>query len=360
MHSLLQLVVPCALAASLAAQRTVTIPRGFDNVESLSAPASTAHPFHAKFARYQLLDSSLVGTPILGIQKLELRRDGETAAGTFPARTTNLQLLIAHGNAATFSTQFAANYVGAPVKVVASKAFNFPDLSAAGPSPAPFGISIPFDSGMKFDYDGSHELLIEFQCDTTTPDSKPWPLEAVDSSAPGVGQVGFFESFGYCTTANGPFLIFARPPETSSAGQVTITTYALGAPNLAAGALALGFSDPNLPNVFCARLRTSADLVVPVTASATGEMGTATTPLVLRGPYSADLTLYLQYVALDPLQAPLPGVALSDGAKARVVGPTRKVQLLRTSATSATLPPTALPSGQRSPLLGLVMRLSYP
>ena len=262
--------------------------------------------------------------------------------------------------ATSFSTQFGSNYVGAPVKVVAKAAFNFQDLSAASPSPAPWGISIPFDSGQIFNYDGQHELLIEFQCDTTTPADKSWPLEAVDTTTAGIGQVGFFEPFGYCTTQNGPFLIFPRPPETSAAGVVTVASFAKGAPNSAPAALGFGFSDPNLANVFCAKLRTSADLLIPLTASATGELGTPLAPLVLQGPYSGDVVFYLQYVALDPSQQPRPAVALSDGAKVRVVGPTNAASMLRVFSTSATLPPSSLPSGQRSPLLGLVMRFTYP
>lgn len=358
---------PCALlvgatllVAPVLTQRTVTFPAGFDATESYSAPAASAHPFYAANARWQLLYTSARGSAYVGIQKLELRRDGGTAAGVFPARTTNLVVLFAHGEATTFSTQFSGNYVGTPVKVVSRKGFNLPDLSAASPSPAPWGVAIPFDAALTFDYDGGHDLLVEFQCDGTTPVDKSWPLEAVDSGSPGIGQVGFFDGFGYCTTQNGQFLSFPRPPETSSTGTVTIASFARGAPNNAPGALGIGLSDPNLPNIFCAKLRTSAELLVPVTASALGEIGTPIAPLVLQGPFAGPVVFYMQYVALDPLQAPKPTVALSDAAKVRVVAPTASVRLLRLFSTSATLLPTAMSSGQRSPLMGLVMRLTYP
>ena len=344
---------------SLVAQRTVTVPRGFDSVESISTPVSAGHPFFAANARWQVLDGSLRGNVINGIQKLELRRDGDTATGSFPARTTKLQVLFSHGNAATYSTQFAGNYVGAPATMFAKQAINLPDLSAATPTPAPWGIAIPFDSGKTFNYDGAHELLVEFQCEATTPVDKLWPLEAVDSTGPGVGQVGFLEQFGYCTTPNGSFLIFPRAPETS-AGVVKLTCMGRGAPNNAPGALGIGFSDLALGNVFCAKLRTSAELLLPVTALATGEIGSSAQPISLQGPYSGDATLFLQFVALDPSQQPKPGVALSDAAKVRIVSGTAAVAMQRLYVTSGSLPPSSLPTGQRSTLLGLVMRLTYP
>jgi|SoiMethySBSTD1v2_1073268.scaffolds.fasta_scaffold440049_2 hypothetical protein len=354
--TLLAALLPCRAFA----QRTETSPPGWGATESLTTPALSAHPFYAANARAQYVDDGLRGTPIAAISKVELRRDGTAPAGSYPARTTNLALLLAHASSAAVTTQFATNYAGVPTTVVARKKISLPDLSAPSGQPEPWSVAIPFDSGQGFSYDGNNALLVEFQCDGTAPADKEWPLDAVDTCDPGVGQVRLLDSFGYCLTRNGPFWLFVRPPLTSAANVVTLAVFARGAPSSAAGALGIGLTDPNLPGILCNNLRTSAEILLPVTSNATGEVGSPALPMTVPAPFVGEIAVCLQMVALDSFQAPRPNVALSDASQARLFAAGHAVAVQRVLASSSSILPGSMPSGVRSPLLGLVMRLSFP
>ncbi len=343
------------LAAVLPAQ-AFTSPRGHETQECFGPAATTQHPFYAAVARFQYVDGTQRGTPRSGISALELRRDGETPPGVHPARKiTKLTLLLAHADLGRIGTWMPSNYLGQPTSVVSAQKLDLPALDAAPSVPAPWSIVIPFQSSTTFSYDGVSDLLFEFQCeqDPLTADQK-YCLEAANDTPAGQGAVSYLDTslLGSCQTVFGNFWQVVPLPQTSAAGLVTLRTVGSGGPASSTGVWALGLSDPKLTGIFCAPLRTSAELLLPATSNALGQVGAGTAPLALSFAYPGPLTLYSQLALLDG-----GGLKLSDACALRVVGPGAIRPLRRISATNASGTAATLFLGTVSPLLCLVVRL---
>lgn len=343
----------CALASTvvLAAQtQFVTVPQDLDAREG-NAVATFVHPFGYSQSRFQYTDGGQRGTARPGISKLELRRDG-LAQGSFPSRTANLALVMAETDVGQLTTNFAANYSGAPTTVFLRKVINVPDLSAAPPTPpAPWTIAFPFDAN--WNYTGAKDLLWEIQVDANTGIGAPLALDAVQIVVPGEGSYSY-DGLTSCTTASGSFTIYGIAPRTARDGTVTFATYAAQGPVSAPGVLALGLSDPNLVGVFCAPLRTSAEVLVPVATDATGSIGAPSAPLALGFPFPGPLTVFSQFAVADAVQSAVP-IALSDAVRSEIVA---WVPDFKVSRLSSTLSANA-PSGVRSSYQVLVARLVY-
>jgi hypothetical protein len=325
-----------------------TVPLGLEAREG-NGCSIWANPFAAPQGRFQYSDAALRGPARPGLQRLELRRDA-TQVGTFPARTARVGLLLAECDAAALTTAFAANYAGNASLVFSPKPVAIPDLSALPVgAPAAWSIAIPFD--VPWSYSGTLDLIWEVQLDSNSQPGMPLALDSVEASAPGQGAFAYL-GMQPCTSPNGPFNIYAQPPATSSAGVVRLACTALRGPSSAIGVLALGLSDPNLTGIFCAPMRTSADVLLPVLGDATGAFGTVQQPIGLVFPFSGPVSVYAQFAALDPTE-PIVGLDLSDAVRLQVLG---WVPPFQTSRLSSTLSPNA-PLGVRSDYHVLVARM---
>lgn len=305
------------LSTASLAQQTITIPPGRATTEG----ESEITPFIPWYSmsgqgRYQWLSGENRGPAIAGIAKLEMRRDGKSGAGVYPARTTDLEVVMAHTNAAAPSTVFADNYKGKVSTVVLPRrTVDLPDHSANVGAPAPWTIVIPFD--VPFSYNGTDDLLVEMSCLNTSP-TGGYSLDAEDGVPVRSAHADYIDPAGKCTTQQGSFEIFA--PMTNFGfvnGEVKLGLFAMGAPAGEAGVLCLGLNDPNstFDGRLCAPLRTSLDVTVPVTsANTTGWIGSPMHPLVLSFPDpQATVRLRAQFAVLDvSRQAPMLPVALSD------------------------------------------------
>jgi hypothetical protein len=311
-HFLLPLF-PC-FAAAAGAQTTFTAPLGHDAKEGASA-VSFNSPFTTVESRYQYCYGGLRGAPRNGLKAVALRRDGDAPTSPeYEARSLTLAVKLAHANYATLTTTFASNYLTPAVTVFNAKTVNLPShANQPGTPPAAWSVSVPFDA--LFSYNGSNDLLLELVV-TDGSSIKGYSLDCVDARGLGHGAVTYLDPNGKCTTANGPYEMYAFAPTTSVANLANVRVYGAGAPSSTPSALLVGLSDPNLGGVFCAPLRSSLELTVPLLSSATGGFGSVGAPLSYSFPIGAPLSLYLQFASLTP--APNT-VHLSDAVRVDLV-----------------------------------------
>ena len=316
MSKQLSLLAIALLTSASAAQNYFSAPPGYLTVEGNgSTPNFT--PFYDKSSRAQWLYGGLRNNVYPAINRFEQRRDGVAASGTYPARTIDLAVVMADCDLNSVSTTFATNYANTPTTVYTKKPTNFPDHSANVGSPAPWSISVPYDSN--YLYLGLKDLLLEVQVDNLA-GNVAYSVDCVSlgsSTNPGQGSFSYVNTGGYCTTPNGQFWIYGRNPQTDVAQNCTFTTYAVRGPSNAPAVLAMGFSDPNF-SLFCTALRTSVDVTVPYTTDAVGGLGSSTTPLSLTFPVGGAFSIYTQFGAVDTTQGNYP-LALSDAVKSNIV-----------------------------------------
>lgn len=311
MQPALFLAIPTALlCASLSSQTSFTAPPGFAATEGESA-VSFNNPFTAAKARYQYCYGDLRGTARPGIKALALRRDGVApTSAEYEARSVTLAVLLAHANYAGIVTTYASNYLGSPTTVFTAKSVSLPDhANKPAMAPAPWSIQVPFDT--QWSFNGSNDLLLELQVDQGS-SIKGYLLDSVDTRQAGLGSVTYLDPTQKCSTANGPYEFYAYAPLTNLANTVNLRVYGIGAPTSTPSALLVGLSDPNIAGAFCAPLRSSLELAVPLTSSSTGALGTATAPLTYNFPTGMPLALYLQFASLTSVPK---AVYLSDGAR---------------------------------------------
>ncbi|MCC6671906.1 MAG: hypothetical protein IT458_12660 [Planctomycetes bacterium] len=308
------------------------------------ASSSTAYaPWYGSSGqgRYQWISGENKGTPIPAIKKFEMRRDGLAATSTgYAARTTDMEVVMAHADYATLTTTYANNYKNAQSTVVFTrKPVSLPNHGPNVGSPAPWSIAVQYDT--PFAYNGTDSLLFEVSCQNTTP-TGTYSLDCEPGLAPG-GTGAYVDTAGQCTTPNGGFDIFLGSPSIAlTPTTVTIRPYGTGGPSSQPGVLGLGLVDlnSNFGGVLCAKLRTSMDVLIPVNTTATGAIGSSSAPILLTFPNpGVNATLYGQFAVLDPSQtSPFVPVALSDAVRYTIVP--NGVQLRTiwndTSATAAT------------------------
>lgn len=298
------------LAASLTSQTYFAAPPAFASTEGESA-VSFNHPFTAAKARYQYCHGNLRGTAQPGIKSVAFRRDGVApTSAEYEPRTATLAILLAHANFATLTTTYASNYLTPAVTVFTPKNVNLPDHSSKPTTaPAPWSITLPFD--VQWSYNGTNDLLLELQVDAGS-SIKGYSLDSVDTRQAGLGTVTYLDPTQKCTTANGPYEFYAYAPLTNAANTVNLRVYGIGAPSSTPSALLVGLSDPNVIGAFCAPLRSSLELTVPLTSSSTGALGTSGAPLTYNFPTGMPFGLYLQFASLTAIPK---AVHLSDAAR---------------------------------------------
>ena len=292
----------CCVAARLGAQTWFTSPIGLTEVEGNGV--SSINPASFTASRLQFLDGNQRGMARPGIRALALRRDSYPAANTTAgARTLELGVVMAHTIQTAPSLTFAGNYLnGQSTQVYSLKPTNLPDLRPQGGTPGAWAITLPFDR--TFTYNGAQDLLWEVASRNNTVTGAYWLDSATNGSAAG-GGFGSFQYNGWqaCTVPpnTSPFELITEVPRTDPVGRVALSWYTLNTgPVSAPGVLAFGIRDPNITGLFCAPLRTSFDVVVPVATTATGSLASAVAPLRVLVPLlgGSHFNLYTQFAAL--------------------------------------------------------------
>lgn len=329
-----------------------TSPKGF-NLSEGNTEVFTSQPFYGANTRFQFLDGTQAGTSSKVLKSLELRRRPTEVPGPYPARTTNLTVILAHTTQATASTTFATNYKGGLSTTVFSGSFNLPDFSA-GPvaMPAPWSILIPYTTN--FVYNGTDDLLVELQCAGTTPASTQYPLDCVDAVAV-PGGYSVYNGNEPCTVSGHsfPFWSNVNNDPTFAGNVVSYDFYATDAPNSQPGAVILGLGQiyNDLGGALCAHIQPTLDITIPVTTSAIGDIGTAGAPIALSYAYPGFVhKVFVQFVALNPTSTNTIPVALSDDIK-YTVGDTGPYALTKVSTTTSSTATTGTLSSFYLPIM---------
>lgn len=311
--ALARAVAALALASLLAGQQPRVSPTPFTGLEGNGA---TSYPFSAALFRFQQIHADLRGGAAQ-VAALAWRRDAGSGGGPGLARTVDLDLTLAEGDAATAGPVFAANALANVTTAVARKNVALPDWRSQPPAaPASFTARIALDA--PWTYGGSLDLLWEvrvfansaagdlYLADYGFPATPPRYLAATRARGSG------------CQTNSHPGL-----PMTLSAslwsepsGLCFLQWFVDRAPSQALGAaVLLGVVDPDLPVPgFCASgLRCEPLLVLPP-AAPVGANGACQTALfaIPWDPSFRGATLTSQALAYDAQQPGLP-LAGSNG-----------------------------------------------
>lgn len=296
------------LSAPALAQTTFTAPLSHATAEG-DDWLSNLTPFRYTACRYQFVYGSMRGTPRPNINKLQMRRDGLLpASAQYAARTLTLGVVMAHADFSLLGDQFLRNYKGSPATVFTPKQVSLPthENPPVAP-PAAWTVSVPFDT--QWSYNGTDDLLVEMTGANSTNITGGYLIDAAAFLALGQGSFAELDTNDACLTPNGRFLNAARAPQSDPSHMVALTTFATGGPSTSPAAIAVGISDPNVP-LYCSKLRTNANLVLPLMTSSTGGIASAAAPLRFRFPYPGPLDVYIQYVAVGGTT-----IYLSDGIR---------------------------------------------
>lgn len=322
---------PCAIALLVpvcTAQSYFTTPPGFLDKDG-AGETQISHPLEGSTSKNQYMDGGQRGVP-RSIAKLEMRRDAYAPANSsYVARTAMIAVILAHCDVSQPSTTFASNYVGGPTKVVQRRSFTFPALVQPPPTgPAPWSLQIVFD--VPFAYSGALDLLWEIQTDSL---STSLPL-SIDIEAqpfgPGFGSTTYVNPNGGCTTPNGKYTIGYPFSPGTSAGMASLRTFANQAPANAASVLALGLSDAGFLGGFCAQIRTSAEITLPVTSGAGGSIPTQ----IVTFPWTGGLLqVFAQFASVS---GAVPQLSLSDALRFLITNDSYDPKLHRLTAGSVT------------------------
>ncbi|MCC6670130.1 MAG: hypothetical protein IT458_03660 [Planctomycetes bacterium] len=291
-----------SLVPSLAAQAPIYSPVGTSNLEGNGLSAVNFATYAA--SRMQYIDGNQRGAAA-ALAKMAFRRDGGQANTTTAGpRSIDISVLMGHADvsAAAPSTTFATNYNGPTTAVFTLKTVNVPDLNAKPPSPpAPFSLTLPFD--VPFAYSGTLDLLWELASKNNTAAGTTYLDTATNGSTAFGGLGNFFYNGGVgCVVPPNTtqFDIISSAAATSAGGVTSIGWYALRGPVSSPGVLAIGISDPNLAGLFCAPLRTSAEIVLPINTDATGAIASSASRLTVSFPFpGTSFNVYSQFAALD-------------------------------------------------------------
>jgi hypothetical protein len=255
-------------------------------------------------SRMQFLDGNQKGTARPNLKSIRLRRDSyqppNTTAG---ARTIDLGIVMAHTNQAAPSTTFATNYLNnQSTQVYTVKTTNLPDLTAQPVTPAPWSITLLFDA--MFSYDGVNDLLWEVTGANNSAPSTYYLDTATNGSIAGGGSGGFqYNGWTACIVPpnTAQFDIIASTFGTDAANLTSVRWYAQRGPVSSPGALGLGLNDPNLVGPFCAPLRVTPLIAIPVMTDASGNIGSSAAPILVSFPFpgSATFRLHAQFAAVD-------------------------------------------------------------
>jgi hypothetical protein len=290
-------------------------------------------PWNAQAARYQQIHGDLRGTP-MNVQAIALRRDGATTAyANAIARIVDAELSMAASDWAARSRTFASNYAGSPVRVVARRSINLPDLRTHVATPEPWSFVIPLDA--PYAYSGQNDLLWEIVIHSTT-SGGAYPLDAYTvttvtgtPAAYGTGCIATGRTQRMTLNGTAALNLASTPHNVSLAW--SLTQAAPSAPS----AVLVSSQRADLPAGLCGNLYVgSVFLTLGGVASASGAFTTPTIGTPYQPAYSG-LQLWAQGLCADAGQPVVPA-ALSNGLELTVPAFPDKVNRVYATSTTAT------------------------
>lgn len=320
MHGFLATGLSFALCAGLAAQGTVVTPWGFDKVDGSS---NTSYPFSAKSFRFQQTITDLKGTPRV-FKSLGLRPDAYYSCGTCGARTVEVEIVMAHTDAAKTSKTFAANYAGTPVTVFARAKVNLPDRSKGPSGQVPMPPDVIFLFQKPFNYDGKQDLLYDIKTWNNTGTGSYYS----DYVTQGGRVYADRRTLGTGCTAVGQtnamrLASLTSAESVSGAYKFRLYWYTNYGPKNAPCTTLIGVSDPNtaVPGL-CTNVRVVPLVDVPKTSSSTGYFNTRdASGNYVYVPYdraAVGLVLHAQSAGIDKGSSQAIPVAASNGLSAKL------------------------------------------
>jgi hypothetical protein len=274
-------------------------------------------PFSA-LSRYQQVHKDLTGTA-RAFRAIAFRRDGRFATDPrAAARTLEVELRMADGDHATFSSTFAANYQGPVTTVFAKKTIATPDWTAL-PRQQPARFDFVFVLDAPYAYSGARDLLWEAAITQTSAPGMLFPCDAATSGNL-VGYGSYVMNGTGCTTQNGVMEQRSNLQSNRIPGgdNLTFRWSTTGAPSNAAATLWLGFTNPVLPFPgLCTFVYVLPVADASATTSATGTFDVTLPPVQMQPGYIG-FTFESQALALDPTQPGALKVAASNGLSSTV------------------------------------------
>jgi hypothetical protein len=325
MRTVTFLLLAATAAAQVGPAHTEVWPSYFRNFEGNS---STAYPFSPSATsgahRLQQIFSELRGHSITGMKSLAFRRDGITTLTTGAARTVDLELLCADGNAVAAVTTFASNYLNTPTTVYTRKMTNLPDRSAPPSArPMPFDVIILFDN--LYNHSGTNDFLWEVKVygNSLSGTGNEYYSDYAPQGSASIPSVNTTIGSGCMTNAStvSPMTLSTTTRTDRASGNLILQWAGLRAPISSPAVVVLfGLQNPNLliPGLCgTGRMYTNALITLPGgTVDPTG----AFTPPAVNVPWDnayALLPVYVQAVAADASQPGLK-VAASNGIQSQI------------------------------------------
>ncbi len=311
------ILVASCLTSTLATQ--TTSPAAVPTVEGNHAVE--LFPFGID-RRFQQLDATHAGNPML-IKSIALRRDG-IGPHAAPARLVDVEISLGECNLTLPSSRYDYNYLSSGRVVAFSrKTVQLPDWSQAAGSPAAFDARFVLDQ--PFSYSGGGGLVI----DVTATNCRTAPggvsgvggmLTDAFSTLPSVAPATY-TGVG-CTIAgrSAPFLLAMRMENHGSnfpSHSMRMRNEVWNGPANAPILIHFDVQDPALPVPWlCSTVRAlPLHRALLANTDSTGHMP----QIVINCPYLPTLIgvrLFVQAATVDPGQAPLAPVVLSNGAAA--------------------------------------------
>ena len=322
MHQAIAVATAFSLALPAAAQPWLTTsPAGFEFVEG-SSDSRDLLGTEPKL-RYQQVDST-IDLPVLGINRIGFRRDGQQVTNPqYQGRTVELELVMAESDIWTFNAAFAANYAANQAVVLTRKQVSFPDWTQRPAGlPAPTDLVVPLDT--PWNYPGRkancRDLLWEMRIHGNTSAGAEYPFDLAFVGAPNVTfgnapppaeSVGTSISTG-CRTPGSPAPFDLRETVKNHRTKFEIESIALnGVPRnpvtLFLSAQPTNINHPNL----CAAVRVLPDVIIPHGVTSPGRVVRLIIDPIPHNKAFIGASLYMQAITPDASQPGWP-IAVSS------------------------------------------------
>ena len=350
----LRLVSCAALASAAAAQWSQVCPAHYATWEGSSLSglpfSGTAFPVRLQQAHVEPKGATRA------ITQLAFRSSAVAGDARFQPRTVDVDIQMGHGNLATFSNVFAANYTTPAVAVFARRMVNTPDYSI-GSRNAPTSFDFVFALDVPFTHNGVDDLIWDINVYGASGAGASVPLDVAQSGSNLVIPSNYQLNGTGCTYGGREMVL--RP--TGSLQGFPVSGWiqdwsSTNCPPNSPTVFMLGVTDPNLPvRGLCTNLRVLPLVQVPGVSDAAGAFDPFpnTSPLP-RIPYAASSVgarLEAQVAAID---ATGPTLYASNGATTILPPWTPTVGIARLYQSPTSGGPAL------STVLGLVVRVSGP
>ena len=314
MDTAISIPLLCCLGVTLSAQNYTVSPAVNARLE---AESNNTWPWTGVF-RYQQIYTDLGGTAKV-LSGLAWRRNQDQFLPTGnPTRALDMEIWTCDGNATTFTTTFANNYIGTPVNTFLRKVVNTPDWRLPiVQRPGPFDWFVLND--VPYVYLGVNDLIYEILMHSSSSGSTFMCDSAVTTPSTSAPAYGTYTSVGSgCATTLGTFSLRSQI-QRSPTSVISFAWDVFAGPASAPGAVLLGLAPLNVAiSGLCTNLYTDGGLLsIPFTTSATG----AATTAALTAPYDpawSSLVISAQAAAADASQPFFMPLAATQGTRCEV------------------------------------------